>query len=137
MALPGGRREKRDRDLLATAVRETREETGAVLSRRNLIGVLDVLEPRTAALPPVSVTPYVFVLPEKPELTLNDELVAAYWFSGAELRESSARVDIPIWGKKPAFVPAPDCVVWGMTHRILTDFFTRADLSKFVQFVRA
>lgn len=40
MALPGGRREAHDDDLLATAIRETHEETGIELDPESLIGRL-------------------------------------------------------------------------------------------------
>ncbi len=41
IALPGGRREPADADLLATAVRETREETGIELTGVEQLGALD------------------------------------------------------------------------------------------------
>src|SRR6185436_21144367 len=45
MALPGGRRDARDIDLRATAMRETREEIGVELSTARLLGRLDDLRP--------------------------------------------------------------------------------------------
>src|SRR3989449_5431311 len=68
VALPGGRREPRDRDLLATAIRETREETGIDLRRGEPLAVLDDLAPVTAVLPPVVVRPFVFALSRRPAL---------------------------------------------------------------------
>src|ERR671920_2114796 len=41
MALPGGRREPGDTDLLATAIRETAEELGIELAHDDLAGHLD------------------------------------------------------------------------------------------------
>src|SRR5262249_42208670 len=55
MALPGGRRDADDLDLLATAIREAREETGIELLRDYLLGQLDEFAPRTPTLPPVIV----------------------------------------------------------------------------------
>ena len=52
MALPGGRQEPTEPDLFTTAVRETAEEVGLTLGRRNLIGALDDVVPRTPVLPP-------------------------------------------------------------------------------------
>src|SRR5262245_4891896 len=60
IAFPGGRREPRDRDLLATAIRETHEEIGVDLASAERLGVLDDLHPRTPVLPPVVVRPFVF-----------------------------------------------------------------------------
>ena len=62
IAFPGGRYEPQDADLLATAVRETREETGVDLTNRERLGSLDDLYPRTPTLPPVIVRPFVFAL---------------------------------------------------------------------------
>src|SRR5204863_9089886 len=66
IALPGGRQDPGDADLLATAVRETREETGVDLATAERLGILDDLAPRTASLPPVIVRPFVFALPRRP-----------------------------------------------------------------------
>ncbi|MEP6687797.1 MAG: NUDIX domain-containing protein, partial [Gemmatimonadales bacterium] len=63
MALPGGRREETDPDLVATAVRETFEEVGLSLAPADLLGSLDDVVPRTPVLPPIAVRPYVFALP--------------------------------------------------------------------------
>src|SRR3989449_5953433 len=62
VALPGGRHEPGDRDLLATAIRETQEETGVDLAAAERLGALDDLYPRTPTLPPVVVRPFVFAL---------------------------------------------------------------------------
>ena len=67
MALPGGRREDIDLDLIATAVRETWEEVGLTLTHADLLGSLDDVVPRTPVLPPIAVRPYVFSLPERPD----------------------------------------------------------------------
>ena len=69
MALPGGRRSPDDSDLLATAIREAREETGIELPRDYVLGQLDEFAPRTPTLPPVVVRPYVFGLPSRPPVT--------------------------------------------------------------------
>ncbi|MGH7644285.1 MAG: NUDIX hydrolase, partial [Gemmatimonadales bacterium] len=55
IALPGGRRDPQDPDLLATALRETLEETGLDLAGAERLGTLDDLYPRTPVLPPVVV----------------------------------------------------------------------------------
>jgi 8-oxo-dGTP pyrophosphatase MutT (NUDIX family) len=59
MALPGGRRDPGDPDLLHTALREVREETGIKAQRdAQLIGALDEVQARSRRQPPVLVTPY-------------------------------------------------------------------------------
>ena len=79
MALPGGRREEVDADLVGTAVRETFEEVGLTLARTDLLGSLDDVVPRTPVLPPIAVRPYVFSLPERPPLVPNPEVAATRW----------------------------------------------------------
>jgi 8-oxo-dGTP pyrophosphatase MutT (NUDIX family) len=61
MALPGGRRDESDGDLLRTAVRETLEETGLDLQRAGKpLGRLDDGAPSSPRLPELTITPYVF-----------------------------------------------------------------------------
>lgn len=126
VALPGGRRDPADADLLATAIRETLEETGVDLARAERLGVLDDLYPRTPLLPPVVVRPFVFALAGLPSLTLSDEVTAAFWVPLSRLREPGARreVTLTIRGAERTF-PAyafGERVIWGMTERILTSF---------------
>lgn len=125
MALPGGRRAAADQDLLATAIRETREELGLELSRSGFVGSLDDVVPRTPVLPPVAVRPFVFVLPDRLPLTLNHEVAAARWVCLDELENPEHRhlVTLEVAGSTrevPAFRLA-EGVVWGLTERILAD----------------
>jgi 8-oxo-dGTP pyrophosphatase MutT (NUDIX family) len=129
MALPGGRAEPGDRDLVATAMRETAEEVGVELRDAWLLGALDDVAPRTPVLPPVAVRPYVFRVPERPRLALNPEVAAAEWLDLARLADPAVRQEIPVEvsGRSrlyPAFV-VPGGVVWGMTERILSAFLER------------
>ena len=66
MALPGGRRDPSDVDLVDTAIREVLEEVGLQLQRDQLAGRLGDVIPRTPVLPPVAVRPFVFLLPTTP-----------------------------------------------------------------------
>lgn len=124
MALPGGRAEPGDADLVATAVRETAEEVGVPLLADHLLGPLSDVAPRTPTLPPIAVRPYVFRLPSRPELTLNPEVAAAEWVELRLLADPAVRQEVTIQvagGSRrfPAFV-TPHGVVWGMTERILS-----------------
>lgn len=126
IALPGGRWEPADADLLATAARETAEETGIALDRAAALAQLSDLRPRTPLLPSVYVRPFVFALPAPPPLTLSAEVQDARWVPLARLREPGvwreAVVSVPRLDRAmPAYL-VDDWVVWGMTERILTPF---------------
>ena len=124
MALPGGRQDPSEPDLVTTAVRETVEEVGLVLQPEHLLGSLDDVVPRTPSLPPIAVRPYVFALDRRPELTLNPEVAAARWVPLGLLLDPDTydSVRLEILGESREF-PAyrlDDSVVWGMTERILS-----------------
>jgi 8-oxo-dGTP pyrophosphatase MutT (NUDIX family) len=129
MALPGGRRESGDEDLVATAMRETREETRIELRRDLLVGQLDDLAPTIAALPPVLVRPFVFVLGEAVRIQPGPEVAFGVWTAFDLLGASEKDVEIEIRGAQrtvPAFLVGHH-VVWGMTHRIIKSFIELSD----------
>ncbi len=124
MALPGGRQDPADPDLLATAIRETAEEVGLQLQPDHLIGVLDDVVPRTPVLPPIAVRPYVFGLERRHPLAPNLEVAAARWVPLDLLLHPGTynSVRLEVRGENREF-PAyrfEDTVVWGMTERILS-----------------
>jgi 8-oxo-dGTP pyrophosphatase MutT (NUDIX family) len=124
MALPGGRREKTDVDLLATACRETEEETGIDLRHGTMIGVLDDLAPSTPVLPPIVVRPFVFTMSEAPKVTASPEVADHLWTSLDAVVSSAGETVVRIRGVSrtmPAFLLGANAV-WGMTHRILSNF---------------
>jgi 8-oxo-dGTP pyrophosphatase MutT (NUDIX family) len=124
MALPGGRRESGDLDLLTTAIRETSEEVGFVLLPEDLAGTLDDVVPRTPVLPPIAVRPFVFTAANRPPLVLNPEVADARWVQLDRLLhpESRRRVRVEIEGgsREVEAYHLEDAVVWGMTERMLT-----------------
>jgi len=121
MALPGGRREPLDQDLLQTARRETMEETGIQLESKELLGELDDLHPRTRVLPPIVVRPFVFGLQYRPEIKVSEEVHLHLWVSLSELRNAGRQSRITLRGQAvevPSYVVSTH-VVWGMTERII------------------
>jgi len=127
IAFPGGRYEPSDADLLATAIRETREETGVDLTSAERLGPLDDLYPRTPTLPPVVVRPFVFALGRRPPpLVPSDEVQRAFWLPLSRLGEAGVRREITLTLRGvertfPAYL-VDDELIWGMTERILTPF---------------
>jgi len=130
IALPGGRRSAEDATLQDTAVRETLEETGLDLSAHGLVlGTLDELRPRTPVLPPIIVTPYVFVASGDQSLRISDELADAFWVPWStfedptRLDEATVQVRGASW--KVTSYLVGERVVWGMTERMLRQLATR------------
>src|SRR5690242_21190936 len=126
MALPGGRYEAGDRDLEATAVRETREETGVDLLGAERLGALDDLHPRTSVLPPVVVRPFVFALTHRADLVPSDEVQRAFWLPLGRLSEPGVRREVTLTLRGgtltlPAYSVDSE-LIWGMTERIITPF---------------
>lgn len=140
LALPGGRADLEDEDLLTTAARETWEEVGIELRRietwRELfIGQLPVLNPVSPGVPPIEITPFIAIAPLGLTLVLSDEVQETWWLSIRELRQtgrsSEQRLNLSspqgnFVRKWPAY-PSPGGPIWGITERILTDFLTRLD----------
>jgi 8-oxo-dGTP pyrophosphatase MutT (NUDIX family) len=124
MALPGGRREPQDLDLLATSIRETAEEVGVELKPEELAGPLDDVVPRTPVLPPVAVRPYVFLLDSRPPLSPNAEVTSASWVPLTYLLRPDThhlvRVDVAGQSRMVQAYELKDGMVWGMTERILS-----------------
>lgn len=129
VAFPGGRRDATDATLEETARRETLEELSLDLATdARLIGVLDDLRPRSAALPSIAVRPYVYAVARDVALVPNVEVHSAFWVPVSELRDparaaehvferAGARLSFPAyrWGED---------VVWGMTERIVTQLLS-------------
>jgi 8-oxo-dGTP pyrophosphatase MutT (NUDIX family) len=128
IACPGGRMDPSDIDLAHTAMRETLEETGVDLARDGrILGALDDVAPRTPALPPLVIRPFVAIVSRDAVTSPSDEVAEAFWVP------LSAFLDPPSWGR--ATVPIRgvgqrevevfqygEFVVWGLTHRALTQF---------------
>lgn len=129
MALPGGRRSPNDADLLATAARETEEETHLPLARvGTLIGRLDDVAPGNPRLPPIIIAPFVLAVP--PGTTARPdgiEVDATLWVPLTALREKDAVSELLIElgsGESRTFpsLQYREYVIWGLTHGILTTF---------------
>lgn len=128
MALPGGHVDPEDADLAATAERETLEEVGLDLPRRGeRLGRLSDHSPMRAV--PIGVRPFVYLLEERPELTLSAEVEASLWVPVAPLLAGERQSSFTFARGGQSFeFPAWDIdgrVVWGLTYRVLDELFTR------------
>jgi 8-oxo-dGTP pyrophosphatase MutT (NUDIX family) len=131
VALPGGRAEPEDRDLTATAIRETAEEVGVLLDRSQLLGALDDVAPRSAVPRTFTVRPFVFGLESQPRLQLSSEVASAHWEPLETLRRADARGELSltiagITRRFPSYRTAAG-TLWGMTERVLSETVRRLD----------
>ena len=128
VALPGGRGEDDDADLVGTARRETQEETGIDLAREAVLAPLDEIHPRSAHLPSIGVTPYVGWVDERPEIRENHEIAGHIWVPLPVLRAPESRSTLTLPGRPGRVFPTIEyagAVIWGLTHAIVEDFLRR------------
>lgn len=126
MAFPGGRQDPLDRDLLQTAVRETKEEVGLELvPERQLLGRLDdlpaIIRGNRVGL---VIAPFVFAIESDPVLVPRaEEVDEVVWAELSALARGTldAKYGYEFEGRTVE-LPSYDVggrIVWGMTHRML------------------
>ncbi len=121
MALPGGRQEPGDESAYDTARRETLEEVSIDLNEGQFLGRLDDVGPRTMPGQLVVSTVVVAIDTEPGALDMR-EVVEAFWVPLEQLVDKTVEIpDFP--GSWPAFTYKDRYVIWGLTHRILTQFW--------------
>ena len=132
VSFPGGMAEAGDKDLLATAVRETHEEVAIDLqTSARLLGPMDDQVAMAKGGPlPMAITPWVFELQKAVEPQLSAEAEDVFWLPVAEAlsgridedfpyRFHGLKKDLPSWRWQ-------GYTVWGLTHRMTTTLFELA-----------
>lgn len=127
MAFPGGRADPSDAGPRSTAERETFEEVGIDLAESGrLLGALDPVGPRAGPIP-IIVSPFVFATRRDTLVRPNEEVAAAFWVPLPALMAPGAATEylhVLAHGEElrlPA-IAYQSHVIWGLTHRIMTDF---------------
>ena len=133
MAFPGGHRDRTDGGLKEAAMRETLEEVGLDLEREAYLGALDHhwAAPRGRRLD-MLIAPHVFEIGGDPRFELNYEVDEAVWapLEPLALNELHDTETLSITGTPTVFNGyrlAGGHFVWGLTYRMLKDFFRTLD----------
>ncbi|MBI3205267.1 MAG: NUDIX domain-containing protein [Myxococcales bacterium] len=127
LAFPGGLAAASDGGPLATAVRETREETGLDLSSaaRPIGALSEIVTASHGSLAPLVIAPWVFALVQAAELSLSAELTRAHWvgLDGlAERRRGASRLGRALgWFLQGRGVPVAGTRLWGLTLAFLDE----------------
>jgi 8-oxo-dGTP diphosphatase len=121
IALPGGKFDADDKDLKATVVRETSEETGINL----LVGCrfLGAMEPvRSTQKPEMKILPFVVLQEKEQTITLNEELTEHFWTPLTELAKNKGTTKF-CFGEHPAYIIEKG-IIWGLTYKILQNLLS-------------
>lgn len=126
ISFPGGVRDPRDPDLLATALRETEEEIGLKADQVQVLGALGPV----ATVTGYWINPFVGLIPHPYDFRPNPRevrhllifpvkefLPAARWSTG-DYTYKGRTVKVCCWKHEKT-------VIWGATARILLDFLAR------------
>ena len=127
IAFPGGRRDPEDESLLATAIRETREEVGIDLSLDHYLARLpDVPAFMRSKRGTLVVTPFVFALRSDVPIVPNElEVASTLWVPLTTLARGEGKTTFSLdYEGKSYDLP---CIhlepgqhrLWGMTYRML------------------
>ena len=123
VALPGGKREAKDKDLKETVIREVLEEINLdLLANCRFLGVMSTFQ--TKPRPEIKVLPFVILVRDEPSIRLNEkELKEYFWIPIEELVRNKALAKLS-FGEAPAFIIG-GTVIWGLTYRIVECFIRR------------
>ena len=133
LGFPGGKVEKTDIDPRRAAEREAREEVSLDLSAARHLGFLTEI---AGAHLPVRVSCYVYELTSSAPLSLNGEIVDAFWVPLSDLLDPYRHCCIPILFRgetlpRPAIrLPQPEKpYLWGITYRLVMELLRLLDFN--------
>lgn len=119
IALPGGRSEPDDKDILQTVVREVREEVDIDLAEQGrVLGALEDFAPGN--VPDMTVTPFVIILQKRVSVKTSDEIEYSFWAELGKLRRELHTITLRNGRKYTGYAYFyGDHLIWGLTARIL------------------
>ena len=118
ISFPGGKLDTADSDLLETALRETREEIGLTITRKQVIGQLDPVVTLNSGF---MILPFVAVVDSIPALSANAEVEEIFHISLDSFLETMARDPDPSHNliQEMYTFEYQSKIVWGASARIL------------------
>ena len=126
ISFPGGKKEKEDEDLIATALRETHEETGAGGEDFEMLGKLT---PLFIPVSNIEVTPFIAYCSSKPDFVpCDDEVVfliearLSVFLNGSIVKERPMNIRNDML--KVRYYDYEGNVIWGATAMILHELLT-------------
>lgn len=127
IAFPGGKLSKKDKDLLDTALRETREEVGLELSRNDVIGQLENVRTLNSRF---MITPFVACLENIEKITPSPEVETVLKIPLVPFLQTLEDDPDPEHNviKEMYIFKHFDNVVWGASARILKQIVNRLDI---------
>lgn len=131
-SFPGGRKDAQDQDLLATCIRETREETGFLLQADQLQRRLPLEPAGQRSQHHLLVQPFLFTIEKRPALTLcPQEIQSACWLSSKLFKNTTLHQNVEMFpgGIFPAY-PLEDYYLWGFTYRLLLSILQTDEVCK-------
>jgi 8-oxo-dGTP pyrophosphatase MutT (NUDIX family) len=120
-SFPGGRKEKKDKNLFETCLRETYEETGIALQTDALQSSMPSSIAGSRFNSPLLVKPYLFHLDNQPSLQLeHSEIQSSCWLETRKFLNTDLHVEAEVLPNMhyPAF-PLTDYYLWGFTYKLL------------------
>jgi len=128
MALPGGRADATDPTPQFTALRETSEEVGLQVDPNSLLGTLNQIPLRRIVRNDSVLCPFAFYWGQElpPLVPEQSEAEEAYWIPLQHLWDPGNLTTLD-WNHEGRSMSFPGIawgqqVIWGLTHRVLTDF---------------
>jgi len=138
ICLPGGRHEVSDESSRVTAERETQEEVGIQLNESHFISRCnDSYAPIISNNKQVHISVYAYLIEKQIRTNINYEVAGCSWTPVSALADSlnyrefshPQQADKTMQGIAIGTIPQePEPILWGLTLRILTEFFSKLNL---------